>query len=164
MSKKLKEEPLVETLNERYVRFLKSRKGDGRTYVEEIVRFLTEQRHKDPDGWVRAHKLKEKRICVDQTLFRLLAALTDMLVLERRGEKSNDPHRKGQHPVFYRISKLAMITILTDAGRKKEFSRLSDENQKMTVDLMAARTVLYRHKLMDEYAKEIENFWKLPED
>jgi hypothetical protein len=158
------EEACFETLNERYIRFLKSRKQGVEKYVEKIVNFLIEQRKKDPNGWVRFKDLKESANCSDHTLSRMLNNLESLLVIERRGKERTQHDRPGQDPVFYRISKLAMINVLTDAGRKKEFSRLSDENQKMTVDLMAARAVLYRHNLTDEYTKEIENFWKLPED
>jgi len=164
MSKKLKEGSLVETLNERYIRFLKSRKGNGKKYVEEIVRFLIEQSQKCPDGWVRFKDLKEATKCCDQTLARLLDELESLLVIERLGKDRTQHVRPGQHPVYYRITSLAMVNVLTEAGRKKEFSRLSEENEKMTVDLMAAHAVLYRHQLLDEYTKEKENFWKVPED
>ena len=164
MRKMSKEEVLDESLNERYIRFLNSRKGKGKKYVEEIVSFLNERYQTDPGGWVRAYELQKKNLCVDQTLFRLLSDLTSLLVIERRGEKSSNPHGNGQHPVSYRLTPYAMFRVRTDAGRKKELSRLVEENRKLGLTVTSFRRVLARHNLLgllpeiERDLKEVEDF------
>jgi hypothetical protein len=156
MKKKLKDEVLVETFVERYDRFLNSRKGDGGKYVNEIIEFLVYKFNKVPGGWVRPRELKQKTSCVDQTLFRLLDGLKSEHIIERQGKDRTQRERPGQDPVYYRISPLIRGSILTEAGRKKELSRLSKDNIDLTFDLFDALSVLKRHNLISEYEQERE--------
>jgi hypothetical protein len=160
MKKKHKEEVLVETIVERYDKFLISRKGEGEKYVNEIIEFLVYNLNKVPGGWVRARELKENTSCVDQTLFRLLDGLKSEHIIERRGKDRTQHDRPGQDPVYYRISPLVGGSILTEAGRKKEISRLSKDNIDLTFDLFDALSVLKRHSLIPEYEQEREKTQK----
>jgi len=156
MKKKFEEEVLVETISEKYNKFLVTRKGKGKKYVKDIIEFLAYKFDKVPSGWVRAHELQEITSCSEQTLFRLLYGLKSELIIERRGKDRTQHERPGQDPVYYRISPLVGCSVLTEAGRKKELSQLSKENLDLKFHLFDALSVLKRHKLIPEYERERE--------
>ena len=144
----------------RYIEFLTDRREIGVEYTKKIMKVLLDARNNDPmkKGWVRSGALQNMKLCPEATLFRLLKALTKNKIITQN-------KRENHNQSSYCLPKEALnFYFWSEEEALAERIKISRENEKMMYDLMAAHAVLYRHQLLDEYAKEKENFWKLPED
>lgn len=132
--------------------FVKSRRGESKKYTRWILNFLVERREQDPEGWVRAHELKNQKICNEQNLFRLLKDLVDGNIIQRKEKNFNKVYYRippaAKNVEFYTYEELYEID-------KIEINKLKDEIFDLRLNFSDAESVLYRHpKIWDEYLKE----------
>jgi|SRR5208337_2504987 len=144
-SKKEIEKPLP--IDIVYWKFLETRRGDGKNYTKHIVKILLDCRKNDKwhNGWVRARELKSQINCPESTLFRLLGALREYKIVEKRDRpkhKLTDYRLSEDYPEFY---------FWTDEEIWADYRRKSDELIKVGLELTRAKRVLSQHDLLEEY-------------
>ena len=166
-----------EMIGEAQNKFIESRRGKCKDYTRKILNFLLFRREKDlktlkkrreqepdldPDlaliGWVRAKEIKDRKICYEPTLFRLLTDLSQDKgnIIQREEKNSNEVYYRippdSPNVEFYTYEEMYEI-------HTKEIATLTGKNIDLTFDLFDAKYVLKHNKyanLLPEYEQRRE--------
>jgi hypothetical protein len=144
---------LIEVMDEKQRIFIKSRRGMGKEYTEKILKFLLSKRDKNPEGWVRSRDIRDRKICYEPTLFRLLKDLEEENIIHREEKNRNEVYYRippsSPNTAFYTYEELYYDTI-------QKLDKLTGKSLEFEFDLKDAIDVLKENGIFWKYEERLK--------
>jgi hypothetical protein len=154
-TKKHPEKPSKPVKEERWKKFIDTRKGKGKEESLELLRFILEK-EEEYDGKgvpyvVIVEHMKQKFRISRSRLNQLMEDLEAEGIVTRNVERDSSQDTSNKNRLYYKCSGQAITDVLTVNGLKKEVYRLYKNNVELSNRLNLAIRILDKHDNLEEY-------------